>query len=273
MPALQHRMGGDQRAVLEDADLVGQGVHLDHAPAGGVGHAVEVAADADHALARDPPLQPQHRAERGQWQRPQMRPLLGKGFVDDAPRGGVHARVGHRGQPVLQLPVQVLEIAEGAGQEEVLADVAERPLDLALGLGPVRPAGFGMEAVVAGQIDQGAVVDDAASVGLAGDRRLHAVIEHLVRHAAQRLEGGHMAAQHGRQVLMQRRTGPRSGGCSPAPWRTATRSAALGLVGEDHLELGEVDLALLAGRGLEAHLEGGRPLRRRTSRRKSVTAV
>ena len=58
--------------------------------------------------------------------------------------------------------VQVVEIAEGAGQEEVLADVAERPLDLALGLGPVGLAGLGMEAVVAGQIDQGAVVDDAA---------------------------------------------------------------------------------------------------------------
>ena len=162
--AFQHGMGGNQLAVLEDADLVGQGVHLDHAPAGGIGHAVEVAADADHALARDPPLEPQHRPERGQRQRPQEGLLLGKGLHDDAPRGGMHARIGHRGQPVLQLPVQILEIAEGAGQEEVLADVAERPLDLALGLGPVRAAGFRMEAVVAGQIEQGAVVDDAAGL-------------------------------------------------------------------------------------------------------------
>jgi hypothetical protein len=69
----------------------------------------------------------------------------------------------------LQLPVQVLEIAEGARQEEVLADVAEGPLDLALGFGPVRPAGFGMEAEVPGQIDERAVVDNAA-------RRRHSAI-------------------------------------------------------------------------------------------------
>jgi hypothetical protein len=35
-----------------------------------------------------------------------------------------------------ELLVQVVEIAEDATEEEVLADVPERPLDLALGLGP-----------------------------------------------------------------------------------------------------------------------------------------
>ena len=36
--------------------------------AGGIGHAVEIAADADHALMRDPPLELQHGAERHQRQ-------------------------------------------------------------------------------------------------------------------------------------------------------------------------------------------------------------
>ena len=164
--ALQHGMGANQLALLEDADLISQGVDLDHAPAGGIGHAVEVAADTDHAVARDPPLQPQDGPEGGQRQRPQEGMLLGKGLHDNAARGGMNARVGHGGQPVLQLPVQVLEIAKGAGQEEVLADVAEGPLDLAFGLGPVRAAGFGMEAEVPGQVDQRAVVDNAAGTQL-----------------------------------------------------------------------------------------------------------
>ena len=46
-------MRGDERTVLEDADLVRQRVHLDHAFPGGVRNAVEIAADRDHAFVRD----------------------------------------------------------------------------------------------------------------------------------------------------------------------------------------------------------------------------
>ena len=51
------------RAVLEDADLRSRAVHLDHAPAHGVRHAIEIAVERDHAIAGDPPLQLQHRLE------------------------------------------------------------------------------------------------------------------------------------------------------------------------------------------------------------------
>ena len=67
-----------------------------------------------------------------------------------------------------QLAVEVVEIAEAAAEEEVLADVAERPLDLALGLRPVGPAGLGLEAEVPRQVEQGAVVDDQA-IGILAD--------------------------------------------------------------------------------------------------------
>jgi hypothetical protein len=49
------------------------------------------------------------------------------------------------------LDVQVVEIAEGAGEEEVLADVAIWPLYLSLRFGPIRPAGLGLVAIVSGK--------------------------------------------------------------------------------------------------------------------------
>ena len=92
----------------------------------------------DHALVRDAPLQLQHGPERQSGQRLQGRPLLGKGLGDDALRGGVHAHVRDRVEPVRELGVEVVEIAEGAREEEVLPDVAEGALDLTLRLGPDR---------------------------------------------------------------------------------------------------------------------------------------
>ena len=92
-------------------------------------------------------------------------------------------------------------MAEAAGEEEVLADGAERTLDLALALGPVGPTGFWHEAVMVGAGQQGGVVDDAP-VTLAGNRGAHAVVEDLGRHTAERLEGRDVTAQHRLEVLM-----------------------------------------------------------------------
>src|SRR3546814_16714225 len=82
-----------------------------------------------------------------------MRLLLGERLVDDPARGGVHPGVRDAVQPAPQLLVEVIQVAERAGQEEVLADVAERPLDLALRLRPVGLAGARVEAVVAGPVE------------------------------------------------------------------------------------------------------------------------
>ena len=48
-----------ERPVLKDANGVGENVNVEDAPACGVGHAVEIAADADHALVGSAPLQAQ----------------------------------------------------------------------------------------------------------------------------------------------------------------------------------------------------------------------
>lgn len=94
--AFQNQVGGDQRPIFEDLHLVRQGVDLHHPSARGVRHAVEVAADADHAVAGYPPLKAQHGPERRQRQRPQVRPLLGEGLVHHPLRRGVHAWIGDR---------------------------------------------------------------------------------------------------------------------------------------------------------------------------------
>ena len=41
----------------------------------------------------------------------------------------MHTRIGDRVEPVPHLDIEVVEIAERGAEEEVLADVAERPLD------------------------------------------------------------------------------------------------------------------------------------------------
>ena len=65
------------------------------------------------------------------------------------------AGVGAGRAPGLELSVEIVEIAEAPRQEEVLADIALGPLDLALGLRPVGPTGARHGTVVAEQPDQG----------------------------------------------------------------------------------------------------------------------
>ena len=253
--AFEHRMDGNQPVGFEDANLVGQTVHLDNAFAGGVRHAVEIAADADHALMRDPPLKLEHGAEGHQRQGLEYRLFFSKGFVDDTLRRRMHARVRYGAEPMGELGVQVVEIAERAGKEEVLADVAERPLHFGLSLGAVGAASLGVEPIMAGKVDQRAVVDDVGPVVLTDHRGLHPVVEDLARHPAQGGEGGHVTAQHGLQILVSDKARPDQPAVAEHQREQPNDAHHAGLISEDHLELGEVDLRLLARRGLEAHLE------------------
>ena len=102
-----------------------------------------------------------------------------------------------------ELLVQVVEIAEHAAEEEVLADVAERALDFALRFGSIGPAGARLEAVMAGEVEEGAVVDDEPVGVFADDRGLHAIVEDRARCPADRLEGGDVAAQDALQILVE----------------------------------------------------------------------
>ena len=139
--AFEGNMDGHNGAVLEDADLIGADVDVEDAPTGRVRHAVEIAGNAHHALVRDAPFELENRSVGRERQRFEMRLFLGEGFVDDALRGGVDTGIGDVVEPTAELSVEIIEVAERTAEEEVLANVAERPFNFALGLGPVRPAG------------------------------------------------------------------------------------------------------------------------------------
>ena len=82
------------------------------APSCPVRDAVEIAADANHAVAGDPALEPQHRSERGQRQRTQVQSLLGERLADDPARGRMQTRVSDAVEPAPQLVVEVGQVAE-----------------------------------------------------------------------------------------------------------------------------------------------------------------
>ena len=62
--AAQDRVSCDQRAVLQDGDLVGEGMDLNHSASRGIRNALGIATDADHALPRHAALQLQNGFER-----------------------------------------------------------------------------------------------------------------------------------------------------------------------------------------------------------------
>jgi hypothetical protein len=100
---------------------------------------VEIAVDRDHAVAADAPLQPQHGLKRPSRERLELGTLFGKMLGHDAPGRRVDAHIGDLVEPLPELRIEILEITEAAAEEEVLTDIAERALDLAFGLRPIRP--------------------------------------------------------------------------------------------------------------------------------------
>ena len=265
--AFHHGMHGDRRPVLENAQLAGVDPDFQGALAGGVRHAVEIAADGDHAFVADAALDGRRRVARRGGQGNQMRLFLGQGRAGDALRGGVFAGVGPVVAPLGELSVEIVEIAESAGEEEVLAHIPERTLDLAPGLGAIRPAGARRRAVMAQQVDERRVVVHDALGRLPDDRGLHAVVQDLDRCAAHGRKGGDGAAQHSLQVLNGAEAPPQPAAVGQHQGEQADGANAVGILVEDHLELGEVDLGLLARRRLETALEGTAGRRTRFARK------
>src|ERR1700754_4757784 len=134
-------MNSNDGAVLKNATLVGRAMHLNCPPSRAVRHAVEIAVDRDHAIARDASLEPHHGLKQPGGQRLKRRALLGEMLGHHPLRCGMGAGIGGLVEPLTELGIEIVEIAKGPAEEEVLADVAERTLDLALRLGPIRLAG------------------------------------------------------------------------------------------------------------------------------------
>src|SRR5690349_24275933 len=256
-------MNGNDMATLENAHLVGGVMHLDNAAARAVRHAVEVAIDRDHAVAGNATLEAQYRLERTGRELLKPGALLREMLRDDALGRGVYPDIGYLIEPLLQLLIEILEIAEAAAEEEVFADVAIWPLDFALRLRPIRLARLRQVAVMPGKFEQRPIVDDVASLGiLAAEHGSHAVVEYVLRHTTQRLECRGLTAQQRRQVLVQHEAGPQHATVAQHEREQPKDPLRPRLVSEHRAEVGEVDLRLTAGRRLEAHLERrrlGRP--------------
>jgi hypothetical protein len=257
--ALQHRMGGDERPVLEDADLTGVVLDLDPALLRGVGHGVEIAADRDHAFVAHPALDRQDGVVGPLRRRDQGGLLFGEGLRDDAAGGGVGAGVGDIGAPGVEPGVEIVKVAEGAAEEEVLPDIAERALHLALRLRAVGPARFRRRAVVVEHGDQRGVVAHHPLGVLTDDGGLHAVVEHLGRRAAHGGEGGDVATQDGLQVLTGAEAPPEPAAVPEHHREQPDLARHAGLVGERDGEFGEVHLRLSSRRRLEPPLEALTP--------------
>ena len=95
-----------------------------------------------------------------------------------------------------------------------------------------------------------------ADVVLAGHRRLHAVVEDLDRHAAERGERLDVTAQQRLQVLMHDVAREDEARMAEHQAEQPDDPAGAGIVGEVDDEAGKVDLCLQARRRLEAHLVG-----------------
>ena len=108
----ERHMCGDKFAILEDADSVSQDMHVEHAPARGVGNAVEIAADADHALMGGAAFEPQDRLIWRQRPGVQSGFLFGEGLIDDPVRRCMDPGIGDRVEPMPQLTIEIVEIAE-----------------------------------------------------------------------------------------------------------------------------------------------------------------
>ena len=109
---------------------------------------------------------------------------------------------------------------------------------------------------MAREVEQRAIVDDVTSLGIVADhRRPHAVVEDLLWHATECLEGGDMAAQHRRQILMQHEAAPHHPAVAEHQREQPDDPHDAGLVSELGLEMREVHLRLLPRRRLEAQLE------------------
>ena len=101
-----------------------------------------------------------------------------------------------------------------------------------------------------------------ALIVLAGHRRLHAVVEDLNRHAAERVEGLDMTAQQRLQVLVENVACEQKARVAKHQAEQPDDAAGAGIIGEVHYKAREVDLSLNTRRGLKAYLVGLRSVLR-----------
>ena len=135
----------------------------------------------------------------------------------------MHPHIGDTLEPVPALLVEIGVIEEVAAVDEIVPHVADRTLDLALGLRAVRATGARGEAPVAREAQELRIAHQRAALQpqVARDHRLHLIEEQLLRHAAKRQERLLEPAHQRPHVLRADRTDTTAAASSPSTTRNA----------------------------------------------------
>ena len=129
-----------------------------------MGPPTQLAAYRDHALLADPPLHGQNRSLRVRGQSQKITCLFGKMLINDPLCGRMFPRVGDGRAPPLELGIQILQVTEAAPQEEVLPDIAVRPLDFAFRIGPIQLTSPGCPSISAAILQTGILALNMSSI-------------------------------------------------------------------------------------------------------------
>lgn len=164
-------------------------------------------------------------------------------------------RVCDLGAPGIELRIQIVQVLERPAKEEVLPDIAERPLDLAFRLCPVRLAGARGGIVMREERDERGIVGHDPVRALPDHCRLHPVIQDLLRRPAHGFERCNMAPHHRLQILAGAEPAPEPARMTEHHREQPDLADNAGFICELHGKLGKIHLRLLAGRRLEPPLE------------------
>ena len=164
-------------------------------------HAVAGAFPADETVPGHLPVLPQVWRQRGPIrQATQVGPLLGQRLPGHPVGRAVDPGVGHHVAPLQRLAIQVGVVGEADAGPHVVPHVLHPILHLALGLRPVFPTQPGLEAHPQGEVQHSRVPDGPLRLVLAQGDHLGVVVQTAARHAAQVLEGIHVALDESRRV-------------------------------------------------------------------------
>jgi len=206
--ALDPRMTGDELARVINLDLIPVGQDLDLFPGQPVRDRVAVGLEGDKTVLGDVPYRTLLEDVGPPALAREKQILFLKEHLGGLAVGrAVDPLVGDIYDPLEKPGVEIFETSELFAPEEPL-DVLNARLHLALGLGPVRPMGPRLEAVMSAEVPEDRVPLEARPRKVpAQHHRLQVVVEDLVRHPAQELEGLLVRAQEGGHLLVGRGDG------------------------------------------------------------------
>src|SRR5690348_2318530 len=115
----------------------------------------------------------------------------------------MHALIRRRLQPAQRFGIEIGIADKLAAVDEIAAEEAHRPLDLPLGLRPIRATRANAKAPVPREAEKLRILEQLAAIGplVVDDDGFELIEEQLVRHAAEIRKGGFEAGDDRRERL------------------------------------------------------------------------